>query len=66
MAEKTYAVLLREKELNLIQWVLKTQINWGTGGCFGDGDNITEKKELALAKKIVEIISNLKGTQNEK
>ena len=44
-------------QLQVLYKMVRTHIEWETGGCFGDGSEITEKKEYATAKKILEIIS---------
>ncbi len=41
---------LTKKQLQTLRYILRSQIEWGAGGCFGDGDKITEKKDFATAK----------------
>ncbi len=44
-------------QLQVLYKMVRTHIDWGTGGYFGDGNEITEKKEYATAKKILDIFS---------
>ncbi len=48
---------LTKFELSNLYYILKSQINWHEGGCFGDGDKIVDKKGLNSAIKILEKVS---------
>ena len=48
---------LTKAELQNLYYIVKSQINWQEGGCFGNGDTITDKKGMKSAMKILEKIS---------
>ena len=45
---------LTSTELEEVRVVMRTMINWGTGGMYGDGEDITDKKGLATAKRALD------------
>lgn len=49
MNKKTFT----EKELLELRFIVGTMLSWGPGGCYGDGDEITDKKGYATAKRIL-------------
>ena len=44
---------LTKQQLQTLRYVLRTQIEWDADGCFGNGDEITEKKDYQIAKRIL-------------
>lgn len=49
---KEKVVGLTYGEIDQILKCLQTQISWGAGGCYGDGDTITEKADYRKAKSV--------------
>jgi hypothetical protein len=47
---------LTNREWNELQWFIRTVLNWGSGGPYGDGDTIVEKGGEALMNRISEKI----------
>lgn len=45
-------IKLTEKQLNVLHYIVLTQIQWREGGCLGDGETIN-KKGMNTAKKIL-------------
>ncbi len=50
-------VSLTNREWNELQWFVRTVLDWGSGGPYGDGDTITEKKGEAFMQSIAKKIA---------
>jgi hypothetical protein len=46
------------EEYKELYFMVTSHIDWGAGGCYGDGDDITDEKGYAIAKKILYKIRN--------
>ena len=49
---------LTQNKIEVLEYIISTQIRWGAGGCFGNGEKIDDKRGLNTAKKLLEIIRN--------
>lgn len=46
-------VKLTEPEFLVLYYALRSQVNWGAAGCFGDGQMVTSKRDFKVAQKIL-------------
>lgn len=49
-------ISLSNREWNELQWFIRTVLDWRSGGPYGDGDVIVEKKGEALMNQIAKKI----------
>lgn len=57
---KMETIKVSKAELEVLYKMVRTQIDWQQGGCFGDGDIIDDKKGYNIAKKLLVKLSNNK------
>lgn len=56
---------LTNRELNELQWFIRTVLDWKSGGPYGDGDEVTEKKGEALMEQIAKKIQSQRTSRFE-
>ena len=57
--KKDFMIKLKEDEISVLYRAIKTHLNWGPQGCFGDGDTISDVEGAKIAKKILEKIKKI-------
>ena len=56
---------LTNQEWNELQWFIRTVQDWRSGGPYGDGGDITEKKGYALMERIAKKIQTQRKVRFE-
>ena len=50
---------LTEQEYKELRFIVRTMTDWGSGGGYGDSENITDKKGYATAKRLLKKVESL-------
>jgi len=61
----TEQVSLTVREWNELQWFIHTVLGWKSGGPYGDGENIVEKKAEAFMQEIAQKIATQRAKKLE-